>query len=140
VQRLGRLLNGVALSYCAVFCTGLIYCVCGCLQASGLARVVMLKACGGQLEDWRRVSGRTKERRCGGGVTRASAMSKEDMQAEFIVVALLKSQCVGKYRQPCWCQGAVETGEIGRLEWTPAARSKMGRIWMASCYYLCSTA
>jgi hypothetical protein len=47
---------------------------------------------------------------------------RERMHAEFRVVTL-KWLCVGKCRQPCRCQGAVETGEIGRLEWTPAARS-----------------
>jgi hypothetical protein len=43
----------------------------------------MLNACGGQLEDWLGVSGRTKERRCGGGVTRASASIRDNVRRVY---------------------------------------------------------
>jgi hypothetical protein len=122
VQRLGRLLNGVALSYRAVFCTGLIYCVSSSKRFGADSDVESLRwTVGGLAWGKRSHQGETLRRR--------------------------SDSCVGEYKGQCtpslwwWyrscrsvlgntdiSQGAVETGEIGRLEWTPAARSKMGRI------------
>lgn len=118
VQRLGRLLNGVALSY-RVICVQVWSkrdCVGGRLGASDAVRIEWFGAwaCQRQLEG---VSWRTnQERRCG-GVARTAGDVQDycwGIHAEFMVAALI-SMRVGKGKScgTCSCQGAC----LARRDW-----------------------